>query len=84
MVAAARRRDDYMDLGVIGELNPLLQMEAPIWKLVTRRIATLQEIEEYWDWDDIMKANSVLEWQDDTQEAYQQLLADRNKPKGHA
>jgi hypothetical protein len=38
--------------------------EWPVWRLVTYpggRIATLEEIERHWNFDDVMRANEALD-----------------------
>lgn len=80
MKARSRRLTDQRELGELGSLHERLRLEFPIWKLVTRKVASLQEVET-WDWDDITKANSMLDWQEDTQEAFQLMLQDRIKPR---
>lgn len=32
-----------------------------MWRLVTDRIATLEEIERFWSLDDVLRANSVAD-----------------------
>ena len=36
-----------------------------IWRLVLGKIATLSEIDNHWCFDDIMKANELLDLKDD-------------------
>ena len=42
-----------------------------MWRLVLDRIATLEEIERSWNFNDIMKANALLDYRAD-QEALDQ------------
>lgn len=39
----------------------------PIWRLVFEKVATLQEIENHWSLDDVMRAMSLLEFREDVQ-----------------
>ena len=34
-----------------------------MWRLITEKIATKEEINKKWHWDDVMKANAVLDFQ---------------------
>lgn len=36
-----------------------------VWRLVTRRVATLAEIEGSWSFLDLQKANAMLDYTDD-------------------
>ena len=37
----------------------------PVWRVVQRRWATLEEIERSWSIDDLSKANALLEYEAD-------------------
>jgi hypothetical protein len=39
----------------------------PIWRLVFDKVATLQEIENHWSLDDVMRAMSLLDFRADIQ-----------------
>ena len=39
-----------------------------MWRIVTAKIATLTEIEEHWNIDDILDANAVLDFQHASQQ----------------
>ena len=41
-----------------------------MWRLVTSRVATLQEINEHWTYEDIIKGNSFLDMQEDIKAYY--------------
>ena len=43
-------------------------MQWPVWRLVTRRIATLHEIETHWSINDLFDANEVLDALDEVQQ----------------
>jgi hypothetical protein len=50
-----------------------------IWRLVTRKVATLQEVRTFWDIIDVLTANEALDLQDDAD-----WLASRPSPtRGH-
>lgn len=36
-------------------------MELVVWRLVTEKVASLQEIDEHWCIDDVFKANAMLD-----------------------
>lgn len=57
-----------------------MQEEYPIWRLVSARVATLSEIEQHWDWEDIDLANAVLDNKEDVGEAFR-LMLEANPPK---
>lgn len=40
-----------------------------VWRLVIRQIATLEEIERSWTFDDIYKGNAALDYFDDVNAA---------------
>jgi hypothetical protein len=40
-----------------------------MWRLVVKRIATLQEIETHYSFDDILRANAVLDMADEIERA---------------
>jgi len=35
----------------------------PIWRLITAKVATLEEIETHWSLDDLIDANDALDFQ---------------------
>ena len=43
-------------------------MQWPVWRLVTRRVATLQELETHWSITDLFDANDVLDALDEVQQ----------------
>jgi hypothetical protein len=44
-----------------------LARHAHVWRLVTRHIATYEEIRRYWDLNEVMRANELLDVQDDAE-----------------
>jgi len=44
-------------------LSTDLLLEWPLWRLVTGKIATLSEIEASWSFDDVVRANALLDYQ---------------------
>jgi len=53
-------------------LSDELHEEWAVWKLVFAKVATLEEIDNHWSWEDVQKANSILQWKEDTAEAFRQ------------
>jgi predicted CoA-binding protein len=45
-------------------------MEWPVWRLVSKQVASLQEIDTHWDIIDVLKANDVLDFIDDVQRQF--------------
>ena len=41
-----------------------------MWRLVTEKIATLQEINKHYTYEDILKANAMLDMQEDIKSYY--------------
>jgi hypothetical protein len=41
-------------------VSPNLSDEGEVWKLVTERIATLEELETTWSFDDMIRAHTTL------------------------
>ena len=41
-----------------------------MWRLVTNKIATLKEINEHYTYEDILKANAMLDMQEDIKAYY--------------
>lgn len=37
----------------------------PVWRLVLKKVATLEEIERSWTFSDILKGNALLDYTDD-------------------
>jgi len=50
----------------------------PLWLLVTKRVASFEELERSWTLNDVMKALAVLEYQRDL-EAKAQEAANRDR-----
>jgi|WetSurMetagenome_2_1015567.scaffolds.fasta_scaffold1353156_2 hypothetical protein len=50
---------------VLKSINPDLMYEWPVWRLVIAGKATLHELETTWSLEDLMKANTVLDIQDE-------------------
>lgn len=44
-----------------------LQDEWPVWRLVLRRKATLQEMDTHWCLDDLIKANRALDLEEEVE-----------------
>lgn len=51
-------------------LDSELQEEWAIWRLITNKIATLKEINEHYTYEDILKANAMLDMQKDIKNYY--------------
>jgi hypothetical protein len=52
-----------------------------VWRLVLNKIATLDEIDNYWCFDDIIKANELLDIKDDVLQLLTPKIEKGNKTK---
>ncbi|MFX0205155.1 MAG: hypothetical protein ACFFDT_04155 [Candidatus Hodarchaeota archaeon] len=65
----------------MGELTEEVNNEWPVWRLIFDGGQTLEEVDS-WDYEDIMKANAILDMRDDYGTAIRQYNIDKiPKPK---
>jgi hypothetical protein len=50
------------------KLHEELRDELSIWRLILEKITSLQELETLWNLDDVMRANALLDMQQDLSE----------------
>jgi len=59
--ASRPAREEGKEESLPGRLDEELTMELVVWRLVTEKVASLQEIDEHWCINDVFKANAMLD-----------------------
>lgn len=49
----------------MGDLAPELNDEFLVWRIWNEKGVPLKEIQEYWSYEDLLKANALLDMKDD-------------------
>jgi hypothetical protein len=51
-------------MGAIGELSEEMEAEYPIWRIWLAKNVPLNELRWEWTYEDILKANAMLDYQE--------------------